>query len=377
MRSVAIIQSQIPHYRTRFFEVLTQTARAEDFEITLFSGERPQSSITPKFSCKTFPTRFTRKLGTGPCWLVGLEPAVLGSDVIVAPQELQCLNVLPLWFKRRHLCETWIWWGHGYNHQLSVTSGWARQAKETVKQYVTRRADGLITYTPGGAAFWNQKGASEDWAIPYLNTLDVEGIREVAGHITEQSLVEVRDKLGLNGKFVLLFSGRLYPEKEVDFLLRAVELIQRKEPRIALLIMGEGSERQALESLVQELGLQHVFFLGSITDPFLSSVYFKLADILTIPGLVGLAIVHGFALSLPLVTTERDFHSPEIEYLTPETGIITKHNVLDYAEKILALMDEKKSLTAMRDASFQRGSDLTLAKSTRRFVLALKRFSHH
>ncbi len=376
MKKVAIIQKEIPHYRTRFFEVLTQVARAEGFEITVFSGESSYGSLSPKFSYKIFPSRFMGKLGTGPFWLVGLEQAISGSDVIVAPQELRCLNVLPLWFKRQRLCETWIWWGHGYNHQFSATSGWTRRVKEAVKLYVTRRAAGLITYTPGGAEFWNQKGMSEDWVSPYLNTLDVEGIREVAEHITEQSLAKVRDELGLNGKFVLLFSGRLYREKEVDFLLRAFKLIQRERPNTALLIMGEGDERQALETLVRELGLQQVFFLGGITDPSTSSLYFKLADILAIPGLVGLAIVHGFALSLPLVTTESDFHGPEIEYLTPETGIMTRHDVRDYAEGILTLMEERELLTAMRNASFQRGNDLTFAKSTRRFVLAMKRFSH-
>jgi glycosyltransferase involved in cell wall biosynthesis len=377
MIKVAIIQKEIPHYRTRFFEVLTKVARAENFTITLFSGERPHGLPSPELAYKILPTHFIGKTGTGPCWLEGLQQAVSGSDVIVAPQELQCLNVLPMWFKRHSLCATWIWWGHGYNHQVSVSAGWARRAKETIKQYMTRRADGLITYTPGGAAFWKQKGLPQDWAIAYLNTLDVEGIRDIAKNISVQSLDEVRDKLGLNGKFVLLFSGRLYPEKEVDFLLRAFELIQEKQPNTALLIMGEGNERQGLETLVRELGLCHVFFLGNVTDPVLSSLYFKLADILAIPGLVGLAIVHGFALSLPLVTTQRDFHSPEIEYLTPETGIMTPHDERQYAERILALVEERELLAAMRDASFQRGNDLTLAQSTRRFVLAVKRFSHH
>lgn len=54
----------------------------------------------------------------------------------------------------------------------------------------------------------------------------------------------------------LLYAGRLIPEKRLDLLLRAVALLPPPaEGVIQLGIVGDGTERQTLESLTRELGL--------------------------------------------------------------------------------------------------------------------------
>jgi glycosyltransferase involved in cell wall biosynthesis len=239
---------------------------------------------------------------------------------------------------------------------------------EGVRRFVSRRGDGLITYTEGGAVFWRSRGIPPGRVVSYNNTVDVEEIRRAASRIPEERLRESRRQFGLEGKNVLLFSGRLYPEKRVDLLLEAMAILRRTRPGVGLLILGDGPERKFLENSVSRLKLQDIHFIGECVRPEESGIYFRLADLLVIPGLVGLAVVHGFALGLPLVTTKHDYHSPEIEYLSDENGLMTSHDPSAYADGIRRLLASPERLTAMREAAGRQGDGLRLSASAERFV---------
>lgn len=368
-RTVAIIQREIPHYRIRFFEELYAQGKSEGFEIVVYTARDPAQSLTrPAFPYRVLPVRLFGKSKSSAYWMRGLETAISGTDVVVAPQELQCLTVPYLWARRKRVCKSWIWWGHGYNHQASVRSSVVTSAKEAVKRFMTRRANGLITYTAGGAEYWRQQGMPEDRVIPYYNTIDVEGLRKIGAEIRGEHLADLRQKLSLEGKRVLLFSGRLYAEKKVDFLLRAFAILKQTFPGVALLIIGAGEERIGLEELAKRLELNDVHFLGERVDPRETAAYFSLADLMVIPGLVGLAIVHGFAFGLPLVTTRHDYHSPEIEYLSERNGMITSHDVESYAQAIRSIFASESFILTMRDQAERDGGRLCLSHSAERFM---------
>jgi len=64
----------------------------------------------------------------------------------------------------------------------------------------------------------------------------------------------------------LLYAGRLIPEKRLDLLLRAIALLPPPDDGVIQLgIVGDGTERRALESLCRDLGLeQRVRFYGRL-----------------------------------------------------------------------------------------------------------------
>ena len=179
MRKVSIIQREVPHYRIRFFEELYAQGSIEDLDIRVYTGSPPAGeSSSIAFPYQVLPVRHFGKKKSSSYWMSALEQAIAGSDIVVAPQELQCLTVPYLWAKRRRICKSWIWWGHGYNFQASVRPSSATKLKEGIKRFMTRRADGLITYTAGGADYWRKQGLRENRVIPYYNTIDVEGLRK-------------------------------------------------------------------------------------------------------------------------------------------------------------------------------------------------------
>ena len=74
--------------------------------------------------------------------------------------------------------------------------------------------------------------------------------------------------LAPGGPPVLLAVGRLAEQKDYPCLLRALSIL-RQQMDVRLLILGEGSERPALETLVAALGLQAVVQMpGFVENPF-------------------------------------------------------------------------------------------------------------
>lgn len=365
MFKVSIIQQEVPHYRLPFFTAVQSFAARSDLDVTVYSAKAPDPPAGA-FQYRVMPI-WSFPGGSG-YWIRALAGAVNGSAAVVAPHELRCVTVPYLWAIRRRICRRWIWWGHGWNHQRRGTSDLA----DLVKQAMTRRGDALITYTPGGAAYWRDRGLPAHRVIPFFNTVDVDGLRRAAESIPEGDVRWVKTELGLEDRSVLLFSGRLYREKRVDFLLRAFALLQERGVPVALLVLGDGPERTPLEALSARLGLRDVHFLGACVEPSEAGVYFRLADLLVIPGLVGLAIVHGFAFGLPLVTTSQACHSPEIEYLAPENGVMTHPDETAYAGAIERLVSAPEVLAAMRRSAAAAADGLRMEHSAERFVHAIR-----
>jgi len=372
MQKVSVIQHEIPHYRIRFFEELYAQGKLRDLDIHVYCAVPPTKRFSSAFPCSVLPVRYFR---SNFYWLFGLEKAIAGSDIVVAPQELQCVTVSYLWVRRRQICNTWIWWGHGYNFQAAVRPSLATSIKESVKGFMTRRADGLIAYTEKGANYWRQRGFPEHRVIPYYNTIDVGELRRAAAEIGEPQRLELRQKLMLEGKHVLLFSGRLYVEKRVDFLLRAFALLKKSRPDVSLLIIGDGEERDRLQHLAKVLELHDVHFLGEIVNPKDTAAYFLLADLMVIPNLVGLVIVHGFAFGLPLLTTDSPGHGPELDYLSESNGVMTKMDVHEYVKAIEILLASPQKLQVTRRSAKAKGDDLQLGRSVRRFIEGVRSFA--
>ena len=84
---------------------------------------------------------------------------------------------------------------------------------------------------------------------------------------------------------LILCPRRLVPKNGVEYLIESLPLIRQRFDKTALVIVGDGPERQKLEARVAELGLQNsVIFLGGQDNDKLPAFYAD-ADIVAIPSL--------------------------------------------------------------------------------------------
>lgn len=114
-----------------------------------------------------------------------------------------------------------------------------------------------------------------------------------------------RSRLGLDpGERALLFVGRIAREKNLDLLLEVLPLLRAREPRIKLLLAGDGPDRQRLERAAQARGLEgQVRFLGRVPHDEIDDCYHA-ADLFLFPSITetqGLALLEAMSRGCPLV----------------------------------------------------------------------------
>lgn len=158
----------------------------------------------------------------------------------------------------------------------------------------------------------------EDRLFVAQNTLDTDTLFTLRAELAREGKAAVRARLGLPDQPTLVFTGQLIPRKGTDTLLDVFARLRARRPA-TLLVMGGGPERPDLEARVAREGIPDVHFLGSIPRLEDSAPYLYAADVMFLPGYVGLVINHAFAMGLPLITQHAPgrlpFHGPEVESL--------------------------------------------------------------
>ena len=123
---------------------------------------------------------------------------------------------------------------------------------------------------------------------------------------TEKKIRIINKKYKLKGKKVVLFSGKLTPQKGVFYLIEAAQDIKGD-----IYIIGDGPERKNLEDLVYKFKLHNVHFLGYMGDDKkeeLEEFYYR-ADVFIAPSVwdepLGLVILEAMAAKTPVVATRK------------------------------------------------------------------------
>ena len=109
---------------------------------------------------------------------------------------------------------------------------------------------------------------------------------------------------GPAAKPIAISVARLSAEKDFPTLIRAIPQVVAQVPDFRLQIVGDGPERQRLESLTSELGMgQYIQFLGERTDvpQLLREAGFFVTASLT-EG-ISLTLLEAMAVGLPIVAT--------------------------------------------------------------------------
>lgn len=142
----------------------------------------------------------------------------------------------------------------------------------------------------------------------------------------------LRKELNIADDVVIGYVGRLIPTKGVAHLMLAVKQIQRENPNIVLLIVGDGPQRRELRTMSKDLRIKAIF-TGWQDD---TAPYYALMNIFTLPSFSeGLpnVVLEAMSMEKPIVATDVGgvpdlVKNGENGYLVP---------VRDYQQMTLAL----------------------------------------
>lgn len=163
----------------------------------------------------------------------------------------------------------------------------------------------------------------------------------------------------------LLFVGRLFPEKSVDTLIKAVPSIIAKHPKSHIMIVGDGHLRQKLEALVGKLEVhKHVTFLGLVSDEDRLHAY-NACDIFVLPSfaeLEGMVVLEAMACGKPILIANSEM-SASRHFVDGNGFLFETANHTDLAEQALRLITNAELRKEMGVASLKKSKDYDIHRS--------------
>lgn len=162
----------------------------------------------------------------------------------------------------------------------------------------------------------------------------------------QHSSVALRQRWGVDEQCtVLLYVGRLSPEKEVNVIVEAfLEWQLAQNPNACLVIVGDGPEREKLQR--QSRG-HAVVFMGSLSGKNLAEAYAS-ADVFTFAGQVetfGNVVLEAMASALPVIAYRYACAALHVKHL--QSGWLSELGRVDDFKRSMQQLPVRKTLKAM------------------------------
>jgi glycosyltransferase involved in cell wall biosynthesis len=222
------------------------------------------------------------------------------ADVIVLSLNIRHLDLLPaVLLARLRGCGV-VFWGHGRSPRIGT---WATR----IRDRMAALGHSYILYNEREAQALRERGRFTGAIAVAHNTLDTERIRRI------------RNRLPADGRPAgeprIAFISRLYDQKRVDLLIRAIHAVSASSgTAVGLDVIGDGPSRASLRDLVRALGLDdQVRFHGAMHDEAAIAAILRGCAAFCMPEACGLSIIHALAYGLPVIVND-DYRSNGPEY---------------------------------------------------------------
>jgi glycosyltransferase involved in cell wall biosynthesis len=183
------------------------------------------------------------------------------------------------------------------------------------------------------------------------------GIDAAKFSASAETIQNLRQRLNLEGRKVILFAGRLTAAKGTKQLLEALEIVVKELPQASLLVLSSFPiEEQIQDANYAHLREKHIVSGGWLAGEELAAAY-HLADVLTTPSIIfdSFPTVNLEAMAAKTVVLASCYGGSREAVLDGETGyIINPFDTVDFAQKMGRLLQDDILRDKMAEAGFQR-----------------------
>lgn len=207
-----------------------------------------------------------------------------------------------------------------------------------IEKFFARMTDRLITITEEDYQFASQKFCCEVYRI---HGVGVDDKRYFPVDVEKKSAL--RDEMGYSDdEKLILCIGELLQNKNQQMAIRMMQKLVKKFPKAKLLLAGNGPEKENLEKLIVELGLQeHVEMLGYCTC---LEKYQKIVDVsisCSIREGLGLNLVEAMLTANPIVATRNRGHN-ELLHDSKNGYLVDLNDINCMYEKITTILSKEE-----------------------------------
>jgi glycosyltransferase involved in cell wall biosynthesis len=231
--------------------------------------------------------------------------------------------------------------------------------KHWLRVLVARRAAAVVSNSAAGDAYWRPRVSSHvaRYIVPNAVPLAEIDAQRPAG--PEETGIETGHRL-------ILFAGRLCPEKNLRVLLPALRVVLTR-PKTVAVLCGEGPLRAEIERRLTDYGIRdRVRLPGYVTNIWR---WMKRADVLVAPSLVEghpNAVLEAMACRCPLVVSDLPEHREFLDETT--ASLVNPHDVDALAKALLEALSTPAAATARARNARTRVAALSISSVTRQYA---------
>lgn len=369
MKRVSIIQEYVPQYRRPFFEGLIEQGASAGIQISVFAGRANSEQaargddahadfVIPleQREYKVFGRRLV---------LRNVTRVLRGADLVILEQARRNLDAYFLLLSPFSPRNRVALWGHGRDY--TKPASWLDRL---LQRTLTLRSGWFFAYTRQGLEYLVSIGMDPSTITEVKNTIDVNSLVLDMEQAAKHEFREISQNYDLRGK-TAVYIGGLDRSKRIPFLLEASKLAHDRDNEFRLLLAGKGSQEQEVLRFCSE-NATWASYIGMVSGRAKAGLM-AAADILAVPGRVGLVAVDSFAAGRPIVTTAWPWHAPEFDYLVPDKTVLVSEDTTDgYASTMLDILADKKRLLDMQMACRGEVPEFEIAGMVDRFLTGVQ-----
>jgi len=333
MKKLLLISNKVMHYRVSVYNYFYRRFKEYGWDFIVRSDELQKANRHHiEFDYKSIGFTF----GAYKKEIEELKP-----DAVIIFLHIKDFVIWPLiyWLKFKGI--PIIFWTKGQNldNPDNILSS-------LLYKHLHNKFDGIILYSKHEIKYIKEKNRYK--VSVANNTINFEDFPKIL-----ETREQIKKELGIPFNKVVLSVGRMDAggqRKNVHHLIEIFNNITNKE--LGLVIVGSMNRE-----LVKKIDKNNIIYLGEVHDPLQVQIskLFKMSDLFSIPGHVGLGLNQAFFWGLPVVT-ENCLQPPEIHYLVNGRNgfIVPRNDITELRNKILYLLenDDKRqefSINARND----------------------------
>ncbi len=358
MKSICIYQRVLPHYRISFFEALYDYLKEREIALKVVVGyERegtvPKTVLVDKPWVEYRKNNYVNLFGRELVFQRFLLSDLKFDGIIVEQSNRLLLNYLLIVLRLLGFFRLGLW-GHGKNFQSSTPFG----VREKFKAKVSKVYDWWFCYTTRGKDILVKAGCPDKKITVVKNSIDLSDFDILNDMNKDEALQFGSFSVGRNEPMAL-YCGGMYPEKRIDFLLSSLIMVKKQIDGFKVVFVGDGPDSNKVREFSQ-INKDWFFWAGAKSGKD-KVPFFHHAKVFLMPGLVGLAVLDSFASGVPMLTTDIDYHSPEIDYLIDGyNGLIVKNNLETYVAAVVNVLDDSGIHKMLREGCVESAKEYSV-----------------
>ena len=331
----------------RYLEMLAPRLQKENFEQTIICSHSVNLDILKESADACYVTDMRQTFN--PIAVVKIIRQVRRAIIASKPNIVYCHSSFAGVFGRLAAIGTHckvVYNPHGWAFNMRNTSSMKLRVFRTLEQLLAHFTDKIVCISEAEfeSAIENHI-SSEDKLELIPNGIDIDAVRSSMG--VSRSELRIADDA-----FIVGMIGRLSVQKAPDVFIRAAEIIHKEVPNSAFIIVGDGEQREKIETIAQQHGL-HLVVTGWTDKPYSYLKSFDVAMLLSRWEGFGLAIVEYMAAEKNVVATRADAIPSLIE--DGEDGFLVDIDHPEQAaDKVLWFYSHSKEAEEMRQKALRK-----------------------